>query len=273
MPSEVQYRNPDIALNPDNTAIPKGDSAGRTIVTSEAGAPVIVDVAELPPAANPADAEANDIATTNIRSRSFGFNGATWDRLRSSLSAVTSTITGYLASIPFAKYNAARTIRADGQVGPHEANARGDIAVQEQYLPDFEDNANDVAWVQQRALAVSTGAWANYSSGGTLVGTAGLNIKNAPGRLRGIGGVNYSGATKVYLLVVNKASAPVANDLAVASIPLDTSGNFAGSGNSIDFGAHGIYLSTGISVCLSILPQKVDLTGIADAAYIWGLYL
>lgn len=39
-----QYRNPDITLNPDNFAPPKEDVNGRLVVTSDAGAPVIVEV-------------------------------------------------------------------------------------------------------------------------------------------------------------------------------------------------------------------------------------
>lgn len=48
---EVQYRNPDTAVAAGNRIAPKGDAAGRTIVTGDAAAPVPVTgaVAETPP--------------------------------------------------------------------------------------------------------------------------------------------------------------------------------------------------------------------------------
>ncbi len=144
------------------------------------------------------------------------------------------------------------------------------MSTQEQYLPDYEDNANDVAWTGNRALAVSTGAWTNYNSGTAALKNAAF-IKASPGRLRGIGGINTSGATAYYLVVVNQTTAPAGNEAVIAAIPLDKTTSWSGSGNSIDFGPEGLYLSSGIAFAISTNPRQVSL-GAADC-FVWALYL
>lgn len=234
----------------------------------------LIDIIKKNLAAALADGDTGGVVE-RVASYIYGYNGTTYDLIRTGIADFASSqlvsSVGTLRNLPLAQYLATRPVMSDAQFATFMANTRGDLAVQEQFLPDYEDNDNDIAWVNRRAISTSTGAWTNYASGGAaLVGTAGITIKASAGRLRGIGGCNTSAATKYYLLVINKATAPVADDVAVASVPLDTTGSFGGSGNSLDFG-EGIYLSAGVSYAISTLPQKVALAGALDCA-VWGFY-
>jgi hypothetical protein len=74
-----------------------------------------------------ADAEANTEIGGMSKSRLFGFNGTTWDRLRAGITTVTATLTGWLNTLPWAIYNASPTTRTEGQGGPLQADADGDL--------------------------------------------------------------------------------------------------------------------------------------------------
>lgn len=229
---------------------------------------------KFPAAAAAGDAESNATTMTAARTRGEVFNGTTWDRVRGALAGVTAgviaTWTGMAQTLGLSRYLAARPTLADGQGTHLQSNTRGDLATQEQYLPDYEDNANDVAWTGNRALAVSTGAWSNYNTGTAAYKNSAF-IKASPGRLRGIGGINTSGATAYYLVVVNQTTAPAGNETVIAAVPLDKTTSWSGSGNSIDFGPEGLYLSTGIAFAISTSPKQVTLGG-ADC-FVWALYL
>ena len=207
---------------------------------------------------------------TGVATEPTVYNGTTWDRLRGSLASVTAGVvsswTGFMQVLGFARYLATRPTLADGQGSHLQSNTRGDLATQEQYLPDYEDNANDVAWTGNRALAVSTGAWTNYNSGTTKVGTAGISVKAIAGRLRRIGCYN-SGAGSVYLVIVNKATAAVNNDAVIAQIAIPSLGSV-----SIDLGVEGLYLATGISLAVSTAGEKVTLA-LANDCNVWCQYL
>jgi len=60
-------------------------------------------------------------------SRISGYNGTTWDRIRAGITAVTSTFTGFLNSLPWAVYHATPTTRTDGQGGPLESDSLGSL--------------------------------------------------------------------------------------------------------------------------------------------------
>lgn len=62
--------------------------------------------------------------------RIAGFNGSgTWDRLRAGITAVSSTLTGMLNTLPWGVYNASPTVRANGQGGPLQTDANGNLLV------------------------------------------------------------------------------------------------------------------------------------------------
>lgn len=97
---------------------------------------VTVD-SEFPAAAAAADADANP-TTTSVKSYMMGFNGATWDRLRTAVVAVTSTLTGFLNTLPWAVFHTTPSTRTNNQGGPLEANAQGALRA----VPS--DGTNDV---------------------------------------------------------------------------------------------------------------------------------
>jgi len=243
-------------------------------VSSPTGLATEVTAADLdgkfPAAAVPADGGSNATTMSAIRARLMVYNGATWDMVRGSLAGVTAgvvaTWTGFTQVLGFARYLATRPTLADGQGSHLQSNTRGDLATQEQYLPDYEDNANDMAWTGNHALAVSTGAWTNYNSGTTKVGTAGISVKATAGRLRRIGCYN-SDAGSVYLVIVNKATAAVNNDAVIAQIAIPSLGSV-----SIDLGVEGLYLATGISLAVSTAGEKVTLA-LANDCNVWCQYL
>lgn len=201
-----------------------------------------------------------------------------WERIQSAASGfltggVLKDITGTPRSVPMSRYEATRPTMTDEQFAVLMSNIRGDLAVQEQYAPGYEDNTNSVAWTTVRALAVATGAWSNYGSGATKIGTAGVVAKASAGRLRRIAAINTSGATNYYLVVLNKATAAAANDVTVDAVPLSNTGaSFGLSRGAIDFGSEGIYLSAGISLAISTTPEKVTLAGANDCV-IFGQYM
>jgi hypothetical protein len=95
-------------------------------------------------------------AVTNTRngavtySRFFGFNGSTWDRIRTGLSAVASSVVGYLNTLPFGKYNATAPTLTDGQFVVDQVDVNGNKKVTQATLLAGEDLTNDVVKVEQR---------------------------------------------------------------------------------------------------------------------------
>jgi len=57
------------------------------------------------------------------------YSGTAFQTVRSGLKAVTTSIIGYLAVIPFAVYNAVATVRTEGQSGPIQQDANGNTLV------------------------------------------------------------------------------------------------------------------------------------------------
>lgn len=90
-----------------------------------------------------ADAVSNTRTDKPTSSRLSGFNGSTWDRIRAGITTIGSTFTGFLNSLPWAIYHATRTARTDGQGGPLESNANGDLSTTEGTRRYGEDEARD----------------------------------------------------------------------------------------------------------------------------------
>jgi hypothetical protein len=163
--------------------------------------------AKFPDAAAAADAEVNTTASTSVRSRLFGFNGATWDRLRAGLTALTATFTGFLNTLPFGVYHAVPTTRTEGQGGPSETDAQGNLRVAEQVPPAFE-YAPDAACSTHEKPAAS----AQYNAiPYDIIAKANQGIiKAAPGNLYTVHFTNTAATAKTVALV-NKATAPTSD--------------------------------------------------------------
>jgi hypothetical protein len=211
-----------------------------------------------------ADAVANP-TTSSDGAWISAFNGTTWDRIRSGATIAVTTPTGYLDVLSFGKYNATPPTLVDGQSIIQQLDSQGNVKETLATLVAGEDLTNNVLRVRSPATADSTDAWTNYASA-VLVGTAGINIKASAGRLRHIIATNKSTTVQYWLLIVNKASAPVANDLPIAAFVLNAlTGVTIKDDGQLDFGSDALYCSAGISYALSTTSEKVTLAGSADA--------
>jgi hypothetical protein len=200
------------------------DGSQKTQIVDSAGNPVdptsgsqktqIVDSGGNPVFPAPvaaADAEVNATATTTVRSRLFGFNGTAWDRLRSGLIALTTTLTGYLNTIPTALFRAVPTTRTEGQGGPFEADAIGNLRIAEQAPPAYENVSDASAQVHEKPASSAAFNAIPYDT--ITKATAGV-IKAAPGNLYRLWVTNDNAAVQAYALV-NKATTPATGDTAL----------------------------------------------------------
>jgi hypothetical protein len=115
--------------------------------------------------------------------------------------------------------------------------------VVEQLAPQYEDNANGIALVLPKPLAVAT----YCASVNTNKGVANAaNIKNAPGNLFSVYAYNTNGAAR-FLFFVDSAGAPVAGSASLICPVLIPAGAQVYVGES-DFGQGGINFPTGIGL-------------------------
>lgn len=95
----------------------------------------------------------------------------------------------------------------------------------------------------------------------TAVGTTGQVLKAAPGRFYGACAVNKA-ATAYYLMVFDKATAPVNGDTPRLSKPLPVSG--AVTIGPEDMGGFSLGCLLGIGVAISTTPDTLTLAASAD---------
>jgi hypothetical protein len=81
------------------------------------------------------DAGSNTASRLAISSWLYGFNGTTWDRVRTGLTAATSTPIGFLNSLPFGKYNATPPTLTDGQSINMQLDVAGNLKVNPGTVP------------------------------------------------------------------------------------------------------------------------------------------
>jgi len=105
---------------------PTGDVAARAVfhqITDGTNGPVAVKTAG-------ADGASNTENVLSTLARLAGLNGGgTWDRLRAGLTTVSSTLTGMLNTLPWGVYNTSPTVRTNGQGGPLQTDASGNLLV------------------------------------------------------------------------------------------------------------------------------------------------
>lgn len=102
----------------------------------------------------------------------------------------------------------------------------------------------------------------SHSSSAAKVGTAGLVLKAAAGRLARIDAVNGA-ATAYFLMVFNKATAPVNTDVPILTRRLPASSEVSLS--LADIG--GIYCANGISFAISTTDGALTLAVANDLSY------
>lgn len=79
--------------------------------------------------ASGADARSNTQNSESVEARLTGFNGTTWDRIRTAIVASTATFTGLLNAISMGRYNATPPTFTDGHVGPVQLDVNGQTKV------------------------------------------------------------------------------------------------------------------------------------------------
>lgn len=90
MPSEVQYRGIDLDLLTGNVAPPKGDKAGRTIVTSEPEAPVFTALADTPALDAFSRLRVSNPVTVFDNTQQYGDNPLIWETKNTGSGATTN---------------------------------------------------------------------------------------------------------------------------------------------------------------------------------------
>lgn len=123
-----------------------------------------------------ADATSNP-TITKVASFEHGFNGTTWDRLRTAIVAATSTLTGFLNSLPWAIYNAVPTVRTEAQGGPLQADVNGNLLSSMGTKVAGEDLTNDVLKVENQMtyLNITTATTTTVKTGTGLFNAITIN--------------------------------------------------------------------------------------------------
>ena len=208
-----------------------------------------------------ADAASNTSKRNPVIAWLVGFNGTTWDRLRTAVTTVSATLTGFLNTLPWAVYNATPATRTEGQGGPLQSASTGHLLSAEGFAPQAEDNTNGVIATQNKPLAVSTYAWSTDNSAALEASTV---TKASAGILRSVAGrVNSTHASGTYYIqCINAASLPADGAVTLLRAPLkiihtlNTDSNF-----SIDCTDNGIYASTGIVIDISTTEWTKTISG------------
>lgn len=86
-----------------------------------------------------ADTESNTANAQTVNSRISGFNGTTWDRIRTGITAIGSVFTGFLNTLSWGIYHATPTARTDGQGGPLETDINGNLQINQATLSAGEN--------------------------------------------------------------------------------------------------------------------------------------
>lgn len=170
-----------------------------------------------------ADVESNTANSQRVSSRIEGFNGTTWDRIKAGITAATATLTGFLNTLPWGIYHITPSVRTDGQGGPLETDATGNLKTTLATLLSGEDTTNVLMAVLSKPIPSSTYSPLVYAP---LTQVTKANIKNIPGNVLSTYITNDNAAVR-YFQLHNKATAPAAADVPVYSfkVPAGTANN------------------------------------------------
>lgn len=212
----------------------------------------------VPVVAAGADGSNNTRNEVPVDSRINGFNGTTWDRIRSGITAVASTFTGFLNSLPWAIYNASPTVRTDGQGGPMQADSLGNLNTTLATLIAGEDTTNNLLGVMPKPTVTTSYGWTRYQS---LGANATANVKASAGMLYSVVCHNLNGAAR-YIQVFSTTTTP-----AGGAVPALTYLVPAGGVTIIDsttLGANGSYFASGIAFAFSTTETTYTAGAAAD---------
>jgi hypothetical protein len=91
-----------------------------------------------------------------------GYNGTTWDRIRAGLTGTTTTPTGFLNGLPYAKYNSAAPTLSDGDFSILQLTSSGSLKV---------SASQSGTWTVQPGNTANTTPWLMSLHDGTTLAT------------------------------------------------------------------------------------------------------
>jgi hypothetical protein len=169
---------------------------------------------ELPTAAALADAYANP-TTPTVGSANLGFNGTTWERLRSGISSVFTTVTGVLNSIPMGQFLTTPPTLSNGNFAPLQVDANGRLLSNSDLIriagTVVDVNSGSASAGTQRVVQ----AQLTTTFAGAVPQTASDYALSATARIRKLKFLNENAAV-MYVGIYSSAAA-----LAAASVPLN----------------------------------------------------
>lgn len=207
---------------------------------------------ELPDAAALADATANP-TQPGVGANVSGFNGTTWDRIRTGLTAAVTSVVGYMNTLPFAKYNATAPAPTDGQSVVLQADSAGNLKETLATLIAGEDGSNNVLATVQRKLASSTYAPLLFKN---LAANDTLNVKATPGNVFSFACYNTTASARFFQLH-NTATVPGAAAVPYMASFLVPAGSQTVIGSDF-FTNEGINFTTGIAYGVSTAAATWD---------------
>lgn len=198
---------------------------------------------KFPTAAIPADADANTGAAatvTRIASRLWGYNAATWDAIRTGLTAVQTAFTGMMNTLPVGKYNATQPTLADANGVNLQVDSRGNLRVISMGAPQAQDDLNQLLAVQIRTPVGTTYAPSVFTDRGATVTKL---VKGSAGMVVGLTCYNTTASTR-FLQLHNLVAAPASGAPALSFL--------VPAGAQIVLGTD-IFTSAGISFATGIV--------------------
>lgn len=228
---------------------PNNQSVNMTQIN---GSAVPVDVNGIPKVAiagqsgGSALADATNNPTTTLSGGMLhGFNGSTWDRLRSGVTSLTSVLTGWLNVLPWAIYNASQSSRAEAQGGPLQVDSLGNLNVNSYTKSAGEDLTNDVLATTVKLLASATYSPSRFQNLGANVT---LNVKSTSGNVFSFVCHNTTGVDR-YFQLHNTATTPLAGATPVFTFLIPASSTLERGTNF--FLPTGVNFSSGIAFAIS----------------------
>ena len=175
-----------------------------------------------------------------------------------------------LNALTMGVYHAAPAARTEGQAGPLEVDASGNLRVVEAVAPQYEDNTAGVAWMHTRPTASATNPISVDVSAALEAATV---SKASPGRFyRARGRVDKSiGTADRWILVMNASSVP--GDGAVTILTSIKIPHVTGTDSFFDIDIpQGLYASTGIVVGASLTEFTKTESGVGNCMSLTVLY-
>jgi hypothetical protein len=182
------------------------------------------------PIAVPADAEANTSKLRRVVTRLTGYNGATFDMLRSGLagfaSGVLATPTGAQQALTLAGFRALNVVLTDGQFTHLQTLANGILKVADQYLLAGENGPEANLAVTPNPVGSSTNALTNVVS--TALENSRVLIA-AAGKLYAFDGAHHTASLSGSVLMTANNNAFQATFDGLRAVGITISGTWTGT--------------------------------------------